>query len=208
MIKLNKLLSISSEALSMHPSDAAQSLRCPNKLKALLEMRNGFIAFESALVVFPTRKSKGVPGILEWNDLNGWRNVYQDVVSPEDLCFAHDLFGGQFVITKSGVIHMDPETGHVMPYADSIEGWAERLLDHYAEDTAWGLGHEWQMIHGSLPPHMRLLPKLPFVLGGEYEVENLIAVECHEAMNYWGQLYNAIKGVSDGEVVTLDGWLA
>jgi len=208
MSKLQKLLSISSKALSSLPGGEARLTACPSQLKALLSMRNGFFAFESSLVVFPTIDCMGVPGILEWNDLEGWRVFFRDVLASDDLCFAHDLFGIQFVITNSEVVKMNPETGDVKRYAESIEGWAERLLDNYEEDTAWVLAHEWQIKNGMLPPHMRLMPKIPFVLGGEFEVENLVAVECHQAMRYWGQLYNNIRSISDGEVIRLDYWIA
>lgn len=207
MTKQLKLLSIASEPLSLPPPDDAQSQGLPHQLKALLQSRNGFSAFESALVVFPSRDSMGVPGIHEWNDLAGWRYHYQDVMASEDCCFAQDLFGLQFVIGKSGVARLNPESGNVVFYAKSIEGWAKRLLENYEEDTAWPLAHEWQILNGVLPPHMRLLPKVPFILGGEYEADNLVAVECHQAMGYWSKLCNAVRNVPDGQSVSLTGWI-
>lgn len=207
MTKLQKLLSIASEAFSLLPPDDAPSLRLPPTLQALLESRNGFSAFESALVVFPSRDSMGVPGIHEWNDLEGWRYHYRDVTASDEYCFAQDLFGLQFVIAQSGVLRLNPENGKIVPYASSIEDWAKRLLENYEEDTAWPLAHDWQNHNGVLLAHMRLLPRLPFILGGEYEVDNLVAVECRQAMGYWGKLYNAIRNVPDGQSVSLAGWI-
>jgi len=208
MSKLHNLLSISSEALSSLTGDDARLPGYPVDIQALLATRNGFSAFESALVVFPTTESVGVPGIRAWNSPTGWRSFYGDVLSPEDSCFAHDLFGVQFVMTKKGVARMNPETGEFRSYADTLEGWAERLLEHFEEDTAWTLAHEWQLIHGVLPPQMRLLPKLPFVLGGEFEAHNLIAVECHQAMTQWGRFYTSIRNVPDGSPLRFDGWFS
>ncbi|MGE0606435.1 MAG: hypothetical protein AB7O62_04845 [Pirellulales bacterium] len=145
--------------------------------------------------------------IQEWNDLGGWRNHYRDVLASEDHCFAQDLFGLQFAITKSGVVQLNPEDGKVVPYATSIEDWAKCILENYEEDTAWPLAHDWQNQNGVLPPHMRLLPKVPFVLGGEYEVDNLVAVECRQAMAYLSKLYNAIRNVPDLQSVSLAGWI-
>lgn len=207
MTKLEKLLSISSEALSLFPPDDEQSLRLPLKLQALLESRNGFSAFESALVIFPTRESIGVPGIHDWNNPQGWRYHYRYVTASDDYCFAQDLFGLQFVVSQSGVVRLNPEDGKVVPYANSIEDWAKRLLENYEEDTAWPLAHDWQLQNGVLPAHMRLLPKMPFVLGGEYEVDNLIAVECSLAMRYWSNLYDAIRNLPDGQITSLVGWV-
>ncbi|MCC9608915.1 hypothetical protein LOC68_07870 [Blastopirellula sp. JC732] len=207
MTKLQKLLSIASEPLSLlRPSDG-HSLKLSRQLKTLVECRNGFSAFECALVVFPSMDSKGVPGIHEWNDLNGWRGHYRDVIDDEDYCFAQDLFGLQFALAKSGIVRLNPESGSVSLYAKSIEDWAKRLLENYEEDTAWPLAHEWQIVNGVLPPQMRLLPKIPFVLGGEFEVDNLVAVECHQAMEYWGKLYDAIRNVPEGQRVSIPGWI-
>jgi hypothetical protein len=207
MTKLQKLLSIASEPLSSLPATELNSQELPPQLKALLDSRNGFAALESALVVFPTRTAMRVPGIHDWNNLEGWRCHYRDVLAAEYCCFAQDVFGLQFAIAKSEVIRFNPESGDVSPYANSIEEWAKRLLENYEDDTAWPLAHDWQLLNGVLPPHMRLLPKLPFVLGGEYEVDNLIAVECHRAMEYWGKLYDAIRNVPDGQRVSIVGWI-
>lgn len=207
MAKLQKLLSIASDPLSPFPPDDAQSLTLPRQLKAILDVRNGFMAFESALVLFPSRDSMGVPCIHEWNDLEGWRYHYRDVLASDDYSFAQDLFGLQFVMTRSGVVRLNPEDGEVVPYASSIEDWAKQLLENYEEDTGWPLAHDWQIQNGVLPPSMRLLPKVPFVLGGQFEVDNLVAVECRQAMAYWSKLYNAIRNVPDGQSIGLKGWI-
>jgi hypothetical protein len=207
MTKLQKLISIASDSFSMDLGSEANLNEFPSELSMLLESRNGFCAFESALVVFPTKKYDGVPGVYEWNDLTGWRRHYRTVMADEYLCFAQDLFGLQFAISNAGVIRLNPETGKVTFYARSIEEWAERLLENYAEDTGWPLAHEWQLIHGFLPANLRLLPKLPFVLGGEYEVENLVALDCQQVMDYWGKLYEAIRNLPDGQAISLAGWI-
>lgn len=205
--RLQKLLSIASEPLSPGPSEEKALCEVTPELGDLLSRRDGFVAFESALVVFPTRTGSGVPGIQEWNDPAGWRSRYRDVLAPEYCCFAHDLFGTQFAISPSEVIRLDPEVGHVERYASTLEEWAKRLLQNYREDTAWPLAHDWQLLNGVLPPGSRLLPRQPFVLGGEFEVDNLVAVECQQAMAFWGMLYEGIREVPEGQPVHLSGWI-
>lgn len=207
MTKLQKLISIASDSLALSPATESNFNELPPGLSMLLQNRNGFSAFESALVVFPSTESVGVPGVHEWNDLTGWRRHYRTVIADEYVCFAQDLFGLQFAIANSGVVRLNPESGSVTAYADTIEGWAKRLLENYEEDTAWPLAHEWQLSHGVLSPNLRLLPKLPFVLGGQYEVENLVELDCRQAMEYWGKLYEAIRNVPDGQSVSLAGWI-
>ena len=207
MTNLHKLVSLASESLSQVMPVATDVAGLPLELGAMLRSRNGFTAFESALVVFPLVHGSDVPGIRDWNDLKGWRRHYLGVIGDDCVCFAQDLFGLQFVLSRSGVLRFDPECGGVSHYAKSLEDWAKQLLQNYEEDTAWPLAHEWQLLNGVLPPNMRLLPKLPFVLGGDYEADNLIAVECTQAMEFWAKLFEAIGNVPDGQSVTLDGWL-
>jgi len=207
MTKLQKLISIASAAFSLEPASESNFEELPSELSILLKNRNGFSAFESALVVFPAKESNGVPGIREWNDMTGWRRHYRTVLADQYVCFAQDLFGLQFAISNRSIIRLNPETGNVTTYASNIEEWAKRLLENYAEDTGWPLAHEWQLTHGFLPANYRLLPKLPFALGGEYEVENLVALNCQQVMNYWGKLYETIRNVPDGKAVSLSGWI-
>lgn len=208
MTRLKKLISIASESLTTTSATETSLNELPPGLSMLLQMRNGFVEFESALVVFPTTESAGVPGIHEWNNLTGWRRHYRAVITDKYICFAQDLFGLQFAIANSDVVRMNPECGSVIAYAQSIEEWAMRLLENYEEDTAWPLAHVWQMSNGVLAPNMRLLPRVPFVLGGEYVVDNLVAVECHQVMEYWGSLYEAIRDVPDGQSVRLANWIS
>ena len=207
MTKLQKLISIASAPFSLGPESELNFEELPSELCVLLENRNGFSAFESALVVLPAEGGNGVPGIQEWNDMTGWRSHYRTVLSDQYVCFAQDLFGIQFAISSRGIFRLNPETGMVTTYASNIEEWAKRLLENYAEDTGWPLAHEWQSTHGFLPASFRLLPKLPFVLGGEYEVENLVALKCKKVMDYWGKLYEAIRDLPDGKTVSLSGWI-
>src|SRR5690606_5554502 len=100
-----------------------------------------------------------------------------------------------------------PETGDVDHYASSLEEWADYLLQNYPEDTGWPLAHEWQSLNRPLKPCERLLPKQPFVLGGDYIVQNLVPVEAEEAMNKWANIFSAIRSVPEGVPVTLSGWL-
>ena len=206
MTSVQRLLKIASNQLSLDACSASESNRLPVELHKLLTSRNGFVAFESALVVFPSTRFDEVPGVIEWNDLNGWKRHYLDVLPKESICFAQDAFGDQFAISKSCILRMNSETGTVQEYSDSIEGWAERILENYMADTGWPLAHEWQVLHGPLSPHMRLLPRIPFVLGGEFDESNLVAVESQSAMEFLGRLYQAIREVPDGQPITILDW--
>lgn len=173
------------------------------ELRALLRQKNGFYSFESALHVFPS--GAGAPSLEGWN-VASWRRHYS--LPDGVLFFAQDLFGGQFAVMSTGVARFNPETGEVAPHSRTLSDWARRLLGDYNFETGWELAHEWQLQNGPLLPGHRLLPRVPFVLGGEYEPENLLAVAADVAMENWGRLYDQLSGVPEGTEVSVTGWLA
>lgn len=205
-----KLLEISGEPLAgsitelPRASSSADSAR--SQVDRLLQAKNGFLAFESALLVLPTRATRGVPGLGDWNALDGWRRHY-DGLSGDILFFALDLFCGQFGVSTEGVVRLDPEYGRVEIVARDVEEWASRVLADYDFETGWSLAHEWQARTGALTLGSRLLGRKPFVLGGEYEVANLVERDLADAAEKLGQLYGQIRDLPDGAEVTLVGWV-
>jgi hypothetical protein len=49
----------------------------------------------------------------------------------------------------------------------------------------------------------RLLPKIPFILGGRYESSNLYAVDAVTGMCYRGELWQQLRDLPDGSQVRL-----
>lgn len=205
-----KLLSIASEPIVSVDTTGAYEHhhgRAVRDLTLMLQAKNGFVAFEGALLVLPATDGGEVPGLGSWNREGGWRRLYSDCIPADSVLSAEDLFGGQFGAVASEIIRFDPESGTVQHYAASLDAWAKTLLANYAEDTGWPLAHEWQLLHGPLALSQRLLPRQPFVLGGDYVVENLVAVDNIQAMQHWGALFQAIRHVPEGERITVSGWL-
>src|SRR5690349_3954919 len=89
----------------------------PPLLAPLFERKNGFYAFESALLVRPFGVPVGgVLDIVSWNAWHDWTGIYGDRLNGVVL-FAEDLFGGQFGVTRDGVVSFNPESGEVEPLA-------------------------------------------------------------------------------------------
>lgn len=211
MSELEKLLSIAStpfvNARTIARCLARHKSRRHFELQSMLDERNGFQAFECALVVFPTTDTDCALGLDAWNDPSGWRSAYGQDVSAEIVFFAMDLFGGQFGVCGAEVVRFDPESGEITKYATSLVEWAQFLLANYAEDTGWPLAHEWQALNGAISPRQRLLPKQPFILGGDYVIDNMTLIDSQSAMENWGRLYQAVRSVRDGQEVSISGWL-
>jgi hypothetical protein len=204
MTSVQKLLSISTEALAPRPKALAELLEpflLGPELFRLLELKNGFYAFESALHAFPLTSAVGM-SLEEWNAETLWRNCYKDLAEGL-VFFAEDIFQDQFCLSSGGILRFHSETGATAFMADSVESWAARILRDYRLETAWPLASKWQAEHGLLPPGKRLMPKTPFFLGGEYSVDNLWAGDPVEGMRLKADLALQTRKLPDGSSVKL-----
>jgi len=170
---------------------------------ALLRERNGFYAFEGALHVFPASSTTEEIGLNDWNAPNLWKMAY-GTLAPDGPCFAEDVFGGQFVALRDGVYQFDPETGDLVQMASNIDGWARAILEDYELLTGYPLAHAWQQRFGAIRAGMRLLPKIPFVLGGEYVIDNLHALDKVKGMRWRGSIATQLRDLPDGAEVKID----
>jgi hypothetical protein len=168
----------------------------------MLQNKNGFYAFESALHVFPAGCKSITLDIEEWNSSTSWRREYGDSLQG-NIFFAEDIFGVQFALCSSGVRKFDPETGEFDDFASDIETWAAMILEDYNYETGYQLAHDWQSQNGSLPMGKRLLPKIPFVLGGAYEIGNLYAADALKGMLFRADIWRQIRDLPDGNQVRL-----
>ena len=208
MSSLEKLISSASASLSEHTPEIPDQLialagSLAVDLLRLLQQRNGFYALESALHVFPSHSSQQEIGLVDWNESTLWRNDYKGL-ADDCLFFAEDVFGGQFCIKDSKVYTFDPETGALDYLADDIEGWAQAVVSDYEVLTGYPLAHQWQEQNGQLPAKKRLLPKLPFVAGGEFVLDNLYLADAVDGMRFRADIANQIKDLPDGAQIKLD----
>ena len=203
---MKKLAGVGSGALGAAPSiaqlarsfgDHAASLLAP-----LLRLKNGFYAFESALHVFPDVTAGGERGLLEWNATELWRGEYAGMADGA-VYFAEDVFGAQFCVREHAVCTFDPETGEFETIARDLDEWATAVLDEYSLLTGFPLAHEWQTQHGMLPAGSRLVPKQPFVLGGEFALENLHALDAVKGMKFRADIAVQVRDLPDGASVEL-----
>jgi hypothetical protein len=196
----NKLISIGGEALAESEIPArsvvAPSTQLSSELFDMLRLRNGFFAFEGALHVLPAGPA-AVMSLEKWNSRELWRYEYGDLCTGLYF-FAEDGFGNQFCLCEAGVCSFDAETGQAELMGPSLEDWAGAVLTDYEFLTGFPLFHEWQSLHGRVPSGSRLLPKVPFVLGGDYSLSNLRSAGAVSAMRSRGNLARQILELPDG----------
>ena len=173
------------------------------ELESMLGIKNGFIAFESALSVFSADPSDIVKELTAWNGLLSNHYAFQE----NQLCaFAEDLFMGQYAISEDGVVKVDLESGRLESHSDSISDWAQTILDDYNYETGYPVGEEWQKANGRLANGYRLLPKRPFAMGGDFVSREMVAVKSHIGLQMLVNLSNQIRHLPNGTTVTITGW--
>lgn len=188
-------------------------------LASMLDIKNGFFAFDSALHVFSHGEvfSHGAgrgadrgedridPGldIKAWNAEDPWRASYGDLAEGL-FFFAQDVFGSQFCLSEQGVLLWDAETGSAEVIAADLEGWARAVLDDADHLTGRPLVHDWFFGGGVLRPTERPVPRTPFVLGGEHSADNLAALDSIEGMRFRGDPAVRLRDLPDGTDVQLE----
>jgi hypothetical protein len=200
---LDRLISIGSPALARAASLPKPWQGLKGELHDLLLKKNGFYAFESALLVRPLGESSSPLSLERWNERELWRNTYN--LDLSDLYFfAEDIFGGQFALSKEGVVSFDPETAEIEKISADLEGWAKAVLDDFDYLTGHTLASSWQKEHGRLPTGRRLIPKRLFVLGGEFETSNLMSMEDVKGMRSRGGFATELKDVPNGSQIRFE----
>ncbi|MGN8141417.1 SMI1/KNR4 family protein [Pseudomonas sp. 22105] len=205
MTNLDKLLSIASSSLSEREPEITEPVRnmagiLAEEILVVLRRRNGFYAFEGALHVFPSESSQNETGLSDWNHTDLWRSGYKGL-ADSGVFFAEDIFGGQFCIKDDKIYIFDPETGSLEYLAADIESWAQMVLNDYEVLTGYPLAHQWQKRNGPIAAGMRLLPKVPFVMGGEFSLDNLYVVNALEGMRLRADIADKIKSLPNGTQV-------
>jgi hypothetical protein len=204
---LQKLLSVASSQIAVATVDFRfdENGASPRllELQKMLAQKNGFYAFESALHVLPSiAGASNQLSIEDWNAPALWRDQYESLLKGVTF-FAEDILGVQFAIQGDSIVTFDPDTAEVSWFASSLENWAENILKNFNELTGYALAHEWQKSHGALQAGKRLLPKTPFVLGGEFNIVNLMEVDAVEGMRYRADLWKQLRELPDGAKVRL-----
>ena len=205
MSAIAKLLELSSPSISAVPFclERVPEHFCSaaKKLLPILGSKNGFYAFASALHAYGTDTVEEVD-LLAWNADNGWRKEF-GAIADRYFFFAEDAFGGQFCTDSQCFYHFDIETGDTRSMGTDAESWSATLLSDFGYWTGHGAALKWQQHNEELKPGMRLFPRRPFVLGGDYEPENLWAGNARDALGFFGFVARHINALPDGTDVEL-----
>lgn len=128
--------------------------------------------------------------------------LFKAFIDSETISFGEDLFGNQFVFYSNGIGLLSIETGEVEFIAQNFIQWlneVENSLDYYSGES---LMLEW-IEQNEMSLDERLTPKVPFVLGGAYEIENLYRAKISSVLEFNADLAAQIRDLPDGATINL-----
>ncbi len=113
-----------------------------------------------------------------------WQNSFFSI--------GQDIFGNQFVFFGKDILFLNLETGESEMIASSFLEWIEII----SENVAYFSGCAFSKLLSN-KQGVRLCPKLPFVLGGKYEEENLYSMSFPEYLQYYSDIEKQIRDLPD-----------
>ena len=201
----HKLISLGTAIAKSTPSfDNNSKNTLPDNLYQLLIHSNGLLAFESALMIRPLVNEGGIHSVFDWNDQKLWKSRYGDEQTQNTLFFAEDAFGYQFGYYQNQIYSFDPETGEFDFICKDFIEWCDLIVSEYKQYTGYAIMHEWQIAKGPIALGNRLCPKLPFVLGGQYEIDNLYSTPALDGILLRASVATQIRDVPDGSSIKIE----
>ncbi len=171
------------------------------ELEALLKARDGFLAFDDALMVFPVNAPTRRLDLARINN-GDWTAAYWH--RCEGLFFfAADALGDLFALQGDKVVRFATESGLIEPMADSLEDWAAKLLADPAGEAGWPFAKTWVAANGPLEEGWRLTGRRPFVLDGAFDLDNLEHRALTDILAFRGPLATRIHEMPPGAVLMM-----
>lgn len=139
----------------------------------IINSGNGGFFFDQSLHIF------GFCNFPDFHSVRSMNNLFKGeygFIGQNILTFGQDVFGNQFAFDLSSfeVIFFNIETGERTVIASNFLGWVEAILHDNEYLTGIRISEAWK-INSKLEFNQRLCPKIPFILGGEYSLDNLYA---------------------------------
>jgi hypothetical protein len=177
------------------------SLDFDKEYRLFMKRTGGGVFFENSMIIYPYFNTVGGYNYGKVN--NFISETYK--LDKEILCFGCDLFGNQFIFYSEKVYLFDIESAEIELLANDFLSFCELFNDpeHFYYLTGWNVLSEWVNLHGRFSIENRLSPKFPFLIGGNYVIDNLYVFDFYKRIDYAASIYHQIKDLPDGTPVQL-----
>ena len=144
-----------------------------------------------------------LPSVSAWNDPDLWRAAFDGLADGTPF-FAENFLGEQYRIVEGEVTRWDPDTcDHELCGAD-LDGWLARVRADPAGAAPLWMHEEWEATHGALSTQNHLAPRVPYVLGGEYSLDNVRDLDSVTDLRLRATLATRIRDLPDGASIEFD----
>lgn len=187
---------------SAGPTEVSCPLVRDRDHKSLLSLHDGLTAFDGGLRLFGTKTGE-LATLREWNERNGWRSAYKELVKESLIFFAEDVFGNQFAFADGTVVYFDAENGRATPFASSFSEWLSIIIEDPVDTLQLMLYKSWLSKGERLDPSEHLCPIYPFIVKADPPLKELYRVKSAEDMLYKGNFAYQIKNIPDGAQIKM-----
>lgn len=134
-------------------------------------------------------------GVRRSHELN---TLYSGILQEQVTAIGEDLFGNHFVFYSEGIGLVEVETGSITFIARNFNDFLDTLLGDYDFFTGESLARSWLESGNKLAFYERLIPKIPFVAGGQYELANLHNMDYYQALRFYSDFARQIFDLPEG----------
>jgi len=161
---------------------------------------NGGYFFNKSLLIYGFGD---VPKHASFIDMNLLINSLYNSFVPTAQYWGCDFLGNQFAFFENNICFFNIETGQFEILSRTFKEWLDVIyndLDYY---TGQSLVVAWEKKNKNLDLSERLCPKKPFVIGGEYVVDNLFSLNIESLIEYNCEIAHQIYNLPDGTKIKL-----
>lgn len=175
----------------------------PPELTHLLRRANGYVAYHGGLHV------RGACSTPEWHSLRvAWRGptaLYRlfPVVRSDDIPFAEDALGHQFLLRGGHVHRLDAELGELQSLGVDLADFDSCVRADPIEYLRLQPLVQFRNSGGSLEPGELLSVYPPFVFRESAERPSLRAIPAGDCLAFLAELARAIRELPDGTRITI-----
>jgi len=187
------------------PVDDPEMLdRLPTEYRDLLARANGYVAYHGGLHV------RGACLTPEWHSLraawDGERAVHRlwPAISPDDVPFAEDALGEQFVLRGGDVCRLAAETGELESLGVDLVGFDAAVRADPVEYLTLAPLEAFRAGGGVLLPGQLLSVYPPFCTDSAVVSRSFRAVAAADRLEFLSSLAAQLRGLPDGSVVKFD----
>ncbi|WP_341839631.1 SMI1/KNR4 family protein [Chitinophaga caseinilytica] len=168
----------------------------------LTRLGNGGFYFNRSLQLYGF---SGQEAFKNANEINIQIQTHFGKLAEKLFAFGQDIFGYQFAFIEgsSDIVYFNSETGEKEIMANSFSEWLQVLEDKLDYYTGEPFMIDWIKEKGKLDIDARLIPIKPFVIGGDYEVDNLHVLHFPKYLEYYADMARQISVLPDGAAVRL-----